>query len=309
MLYKIAREKLSPMKGKKILEKDVEKLVGENLEQLLGLEKVCYQFSVEGKRIDILAFDREMNAPVIIELKKDNSSGLFDQGMEYFHLLSNRKADFLLRINEVLRIPAQLAAVDWSSSKVIFIGRNFDQRQRRAVDFKGVPIELYDYDWYEDGFFKLESVGLEKRASLEIQGIGKSGKDIESVKKSFKEYSVDEKFPEGWESSKELFEELRERIFKMNSDIEEKATKAYIAYKIGKHVIFALTPRQSKLRVELYRVKEKDIEDPKNKLVYQQNSMKFYNKHISEFFIESENEIDYAMLLIRQVYEKYFLNN
>ena len=100
MLYKISQNKLSSMRQKKVLERQVQELVGDNLEHLLGLEMVCYEFTVEGKRIDILAFDREANAPVIIELKKENSGGLFDQGMEYFHLLSNRKADFLIKINE-----------------------------------------------------------------------------------------------------------------------------------------------------------------------------------------------------------------
>ena len=229
MLYKISQNKLSSMRQKKVLERQVQELVGDNLEHLLGLEMVCYEFTVEGKRIDILAFDREANAPVIIELKKENSGGLFDQGMEYFHLLSNRKADFLIKINEVLSIPAQLSAVDWSASKVIFIGRNFDQRQRRAVDFRGLPIELYDYDWYEDGFFKLEPVGLEKRASLEIQGVG-NGRAIETVRKEFTEYSVEDQFKPDWEESRTLFETFRKRILDMDSRIEEHAQKLYVGY-------------------------------------------------------------------------------
>lgn len=306
MLYRILKDKLFPMRQKKVLEKHVEELVGENLEQLLGLEKVCYQFSVEGKRIDILAFDREANAPVIIELKKENSSGLFDQGMEYFHLLSNRKADFLIKINEVLHIPAQLSAVDWSSSKVVFIGRNFDLRQRRAVDFKGLPIELYDYDWYEDGFFKLEPIGLEKRTSLDIQVVGNE-KNIEIVKKEFREYLIEDHFKSDWEESKSIFETLRKRILDLDSRMEEHSQKYYVGYKVSglKWNLCNIHVQKSKLLLGLTRVEKKDLKDPENKVAVVPWRERGWGKSC-DFELREDADIDYAMFLIRQVYDKFY---
>jgi len=112
-LYKIENNKLNIIKEKKsILEKDVEKIVGENLEDLMGLKFVTFQFNIEKKFLDILAFDEDLNAPVIIELKRENDKGLFDQGMEYFNILSDRKSDFLLKLHEVLKIPADLKKIN-----------------------------------------------------------------------------------------------------------------------------------------------------------------------------------------------------
>ncbi len=190
MLYKINKEKLNAIKEKSVLEKNIQELVGKNLDCLMGLEFVCFEFPVDNKYVDILAFNKETNAPVLIELKKENDKGLFDQGMEYFNLLSNRKNDFLIKLHEVLKIPADPKRVDWSSSRVIFIGKNFTERQRRAVDFRGLPIELWDYDWYEGDYFKLEQIGLEKRAGLDIKEI--KGNSISKIEKEFKEHTEDE---------------------------------------------------------------------------------------------------------------------
>jgi len=212
MLYKINKEKLSAIQMKSVLEKKVQELVGKNLDCLMNLELVCSEFQVDNKYIDILAFDKEANAPVLIELKKENDRGLFDQGMEYFNLLSNRKNDFLIKLHEILKIPADPARVDWSSSKVVFIGKNFTERQRRAVDFRGLPIELWDYDWYEGDYFKLEQIGLEKRASLDIKEI--KGNAISKIEKEFKEHTEEEYKNKTSEKVWEVFENLKEELLK-----------------------------------------------------------------------------------------------
>lgn len=309
MLYKVSKNNvLATMEyRKKILEKNVQDIVGENLGCLLGLEKVQYQFSVEGKFIDILAFDKEANAPVIIELKRENDTGLFDQGMEYFNLLSNRKNDFLIKLHEVLNIPADPKAIDWSSSRVIFIGRNFTQRQRRAVDFKGIPIELYDYDWFEDGFFKLEPVGLEKRASLEIQGVGNDKKDVERVKSEFKEYLVEDHFKEGWEEIRSIFDDLKRRILSIDDRVEEHVRKYYIGYRMEnfKWNLCVVHVQKSKLKLGLIRVERKDLQDPEQKIITVPWRENGWGKSC-DIEIKKRSDIDYALFLIRQVYEKFY---
>jgi len=307
MLYKISQSKLISMKQKKVLEKQVQELVGENLEHLLGLEKVCYEFFVEGKYIDILAFDRESNAPVIIELKKENDQGLFDQGMEYFNLLSNRKNDFLIKLHEMLDIDANPQKVDWSSSRVIFIGKNFTQRQRRAVDFKGIPIELYDYDWYEDNFFKLEGVRLEKKASLEIGNIIEEKHAVGKIQREFKEYTIENLFKDGWDESRELFNSVRERILSVDEGLIEHAKKHYVGYRIGdmKWNLCVIHPFKSKLLLGLPRVERQDINDPENKTIAVQWEKNGWGKSC-DFEIRKPADIDYAMFLIRQVYDKFY---
>lgn len=306
MLYVIKNSKLSLVSEKKVVERSVQNLVGENLEMLFALEKVCYEFEIEGKRIDILAFDREANAPVIIELKRENDRGLFDQGMEYFHLLSNRKNDFLVKLHQILGIDADPQKIDWSSSRVIFIGKNFTQRQQRAIDFKGIPIELYDYDWFENDYFKIQNINLEKKAQLEIQGVG-GGKNIEKIQKEFKEYSIEEHFKEDWEESKVLFEKLRADILNLDSRIIEHAKRGYIGYRLPglKWNLCYIHIYKSKLKVSLARLEKSDLKDPDDRVIAVPWKENGWGKSC-DFEVKESSDIGYAMFLIRQAFDRFY---
>lgn len=232
MIYSIEKNILQSVKEKKVLEKDVQNLIGENLQNLLQLVFVEFEFSVEKKRIDILAFDEEKNAPVIIELKRENAEGLFDQGMEYFNLLSDRKSDFLLKLHEKLKIPADIKKVNWENSRVIFIGKNFTQRQKRAIDFQGLPIEIWEYEWYENNYFYLEQITLKKTAKLEID-IQRNEADISAIQKvktEFTEYDRERHENYCPEYLWEIFERIESELLSWDN-VSEKFNKHHISFK------------------------------------------------------------------------------
>lgn len=188
----------------------------------------------------------------------------------------------------------------------MFIGKNFTQRQRRVVDFKGIPIELYDYDWYEDGFFKLDPIGLEKKASLEIQGVGNI-KNVETIKREFKEYLVEDHFKEDWEKVRELFEKIRLDILDLDSRIVEHAERGYIGYRLEnvRWNVCNIHIYKSKLKVTLTRVEGKDLKDPENKIITVDWERYGYGK-MCEFEVREQLDIDYGMFLIRQVYNRFY---
>lgn len=302
MLYKINKEKLNAIKEKSVLERKVQKLVGKNLYDLMGLEFVDFEFPVDNKYVDILAFDKEANAPVLIELKKENDRGLFDQGMEYFNLLSNRKNDFLIKLHEVLKIPAKLSAVDWSSSRVIFIGKNFTERQRRAVDFRGLPIELWDYDWYEGDYFKLEQIGLEKRASLDIKEI--KGNSISKIEKEFKEHTEDEYKNKTSEKVWEVFESLKEEFLKWDR-VRMNMRNNYISFTYRNcalsYIYFKTDNLVIRFGKEEYRLNIADslkAENIKAKRVHLNWSAHY------EIIVKDSNNLLEFILVVKQIYKK-----
>ncbi|MEA1936898.1 MAG: hypothetical protein U9N04_02185 [Patescibacteria group bacterium] len=303
MLYKINKENLNAIKEKSILEKDIEKLVGRNLDCLMGLKFVYFQFPVDNKYIDILAFDEEVNAPVLIELKKENDKGLFDQGMEYFNLLSTRKECFLIKLCEVLiKIPAKLSAVDWSSSRVIFIGKNFTERQRRAVDFRGLPIELWDYDWYEGDYFKLEQIGLEKRASLDIKEI--KGNSISKIEKEFKEHTEDEYKNKTSEKAWEIFKNIKEELLKWNR-VRMNMTNNYISFTYRNCALSYIYFKKDKLKIrfgkEEYKLNIADNLKVKNVRI--KNERPKFSAHY-EITVEDSNNLLEFIFIVKQIYKK-----
>ena len=82
------------------LEKEIQQLTEKNLKTILGLDYVKSEFAINNFRIDTLAFDREANAFVIIEYKRDKKFSVIDQGYAYLSLMLNNKADFILEFNE-----------------------------------------------------------------------------------------------------------------------------------------------------------------------------------------------------------------
>jgi len=100
-LYKNVNNNLSLIKSKPFsLEKDIQNLTEKNLKTLFNYEFICSEFIIKNFRIDSLAFDRDADAFVIIEYKKDKIFSVIDQGYTYLSLMLNNKADFILEYNE-----------------------------------------------------------------------------------------------------------------------------------------------------------------------------------------------------------------
>lgn len=143
-LFKIGQQlayiKETPFK----LEREIQRLTEENLDTLLQLDFVRSEFSLNNFRIDTLAFDPEAKSFVIIEYKRDKTFSIIDQGYAYLSLMLNNKADFILEFNENQQQSLKRMDVDWTQSKVIFVSPSFTTYQREAINFKDLPIELWE---------------------------------------------------------------------------------------------------------------------------------------------------------------------
>lgn len=302
-IFKNKKGILEHIKEEKInLEKDIQKITEENLETIFGLKFISSEFSLSNFRLDTLAFDEDAKSFVIIEYKRDRSFSVIDQGFSYLSLMLNNKADFILEYNEKMNKNLQRDGIDWSQSRVIFVANSFTEYQKNSINFKDLPIELWEFKKYENDSILFNPI----KASKSVESINKisSNKEIEKISKEVKKYSTDDHFKNDW-VSREIYEAIKMKIFDLDSRIEEVPTKVYIGYKIGSSVMFDFNIRKDKIEVHLYRIKPKDINDPQKEVSYMENSLKHWNKHVSKFYIKSIDDIDYSMYLIKQVYDIY----
>jgi predicted transport protein len=303
-IFKIDKNKLLPIKELKIkLEKDLQEITEKNLETVFGLKFISTELKIHNFRIDTLAFDTETKSFVIFEYKKDRSFSVVDQGFAYLSVMLNNKADFILEYNEKMKDNLKRGDVDWSQSRVIFISTNFTSHQKNSINFKDLPIEIWEVKKYDNNTILYNQIKAHE-VSESIKTISKD-KTIVKVSKEVKKYSVEDHFKEGWDESKELYEALREKILELDSRLEEHAQKNYIGYSIDKSNVFSIQIYKSKILVELYRVRPQDLKDPEKRVRYRKKSFKYYHKHISLYDIKDEEDIDYAMFLIKQVYERF----
>ncbi|OGT95601.1 MAG: hypothetical protein A2298_02740, partial [Gammaproteobacteria bacterium RIFOXYB2_FULL_38_6] len=210
------------------------------------------EFSVRAQEqdfyIDTLGFDEAQRSLVIIEYKKDRSFSVIDQGFAYLSAMLNHKADFVLELNEKLNKNFAKKDIDWEQSRIIFISPEFTNYQHNAINFKDLPIYLYEVRLYDNGLIEFDPIKPYKTT----ESIGKLSNDkiIQSVSKEVKVYTVEDLIKPNWTATKTLLEEFEKQIYKLDVETKVKYTKFYIAYmsKHGRNYV-EVVPQQQGLKV------------------------------------------------------------
>jgi len=158
-LFKLQNKTIQPIKESSFdLEKDLQKIVEENIEKIFGLKFISSEFIIHGLRIDTLAYDPETQSFVIIEYKRDRSQSVVDQGFAYLSLLLNNPDSFILEYAKKTNIPIQDIKLDQSQSRIMFLASSFNMHQQTAINFKDIPIELWEVKKYEEGILEFDQL-------------------------------------------------------------------------------------------------------------------------------------------------------
>ncbi len=281
------------------LEKEIQQLTENNLKTILGLEMVKSEFALNNFRIDTLAFDKEANAFVIIEYKRDKNFSVIDQGYAYLSLMLNNKADFILEFNENLDKTLKRNDVDWSQSRVLFVSTAFTNYQREAINFKDLPIELWEVKRFENNTVSYEQV--QKAGTQEsIKTISKADKIIENVAKEIKVYSEQEHLQNLNEEIKELYEKMKQAILNFDN-VEVKPKKKYIAFVSGRNVV-DIHPQRKALKMWI-NMPIGELDDPKG-IARDVSSTGHWGNGDYELQIASDENFEYVLSLIKQSIKK-----
>lgn len=99
----------------------------------------------------------------------------------------------------------------------------------------------------------------------------------------------------------ELFDKVRKRILNLSSAVREEVKKHYIAYKAATNFV-DIEPQKQRLKLTL-NVTFAEIDDPQ-KICRDVSDVGHYGNGDVEFGLSSSEQIEYAMFLIRQSYER-----
>jgi len=100
---------------------------------------------------------------------------------------------------------------------------------------------------------------------------------------------------------KGLFEAFRKRVLNIDSSVREEFLTLYVAYKASTNFV-DVVPQKSKLRISL-NMHFDEIYDPKNLCIDIKDKGKWGNGDV-EIHLNSVDQLDDAMLLIKQSYDK-----
>ena len=297
-LFKNTNSCLTIIKEKSIdLERDIQQLAETNLDKVFNLEFVSSEFSLHNFRIDTLAFDKETNSFIIIEFKRDRSFSVIDQGYAYLALMLNNKSDFILEYNEKTNKNLKRDDIDWSQSRVMFVANSFTSYQMNAINFKDLPIELWEVKVYDNDVILFNQM-LPQDSTASIKTITKN-KSIDSVSGEVKVYSLEDHL--NVESNmKELFYALREKILALSDSIEERPKKHYIAYRV-RNTFAYVHVQQSKIKIHMTISKDK-IKDPKC-IVRDVAGIGHLGGGQLEVVLDSMENLNYVFDLVEQSYK------
>lgn len=303
-IFKIKNSKFTKIKEKSFdYEKDLQKLVEQNLEELFGLEFISgvsnKQFIIQNREIDTVSFDLQTKSFVIIEYKRDKSFSVIDQGYTYLSLLLNNKADFVLHYNELKNKNLGKSDIDWSQSRVIFIAKEFTPYQQGAVGFRDLPIELWEVQLMEEdliSFSQIKSAETQESITTVTKSL-----TIKEVAREVKTLAIEDHYRKTSPATKLLLDKLRERIFLLDENIKEKPVQNYLGYRLNWYNFVSVHVYRKKLKIYVRKKKlEKDREKRFTKVPV---SYGWGKTPLWWIDISKDSEINYAMDIVKESYD------
>lgn len=242
------------------LEKDIQSFVEKHIPDILGeeYEFVCTEFSVGNFRIDTLAFNKETKSFILIEDKKVENKSLVDQGLTYLKLLKDRRADFILKYNEIKKTNYNINDIDISQSKVLFFSPYYNKYQIYSSDYQNIPFDLYKITKYEDDIVDIEKIEKTSKEKFNNEIFKELTKED---KNEIKVYTEEDHLVHASEALRETYEALKDKILELG-DIDIDVKKVYIAFK-GRRNIVDIEVMQKKLIVFI-NVKKDVLNDQMN---------------------------------------------
>ena len=300
-IFAIDKGNLKQISRKSIdLEKDIQGLVERNLHIIFGFEFVTSEFELNGLRVDTLGFNRDTNSFVIIEFKRDKNVSVIDQGYAYLALLLNNKADFILLYNETgEKKTLRKNEVDWSQSRVIFISPSFTTYQRKAIEFRDLPIELWEVEIYSNNTILFNHIRSPEK-SESVNKISQRSEVVRTVNKQVKVFNEEDHLERNNDTIHRLYKELKELILSISIDIHIKHKAKYIAY-IHKTNFVDIVVRKSDLTLYLNMEKGK-LNDPQN-VARDVSNVGHWGNGDYEVKVKDSTDMGYILSLIRQSYE------
>lgn len=297
-IYEIKNNKLNEIHEAPFkLEREIQELFEANLAEVMGLKFVRSEFSIKNKRIDTLAYDEQAKAFIIIEYKRDKNVSVVDQGFTYLGLMLENKADFVLEHQGQLNSTLKTADVDWSQTRVAFVSPSFTDNQVQATNFKDIAIELWEVKRYTNGTVSITPIKKSKSATS-IKPLTQQNNELKAIADEIKVYTEDDHRSNTSEEIYELYEQFRDAILNLASDIDIKPQKHYVAFKKDGNVA-CLEMQKKKMKIYI-GAKVGTLDDPKG-IAKDVSNIGHYGTGDYEVQVDSDKDLEYIMSLIKQV--------
>ena len=305
-LFSIDNNKLTSVSTNPFqLERDIQKLIENNVQELFDLEFVKSELTIQNFRLDTLCFNKMSNSFVIIEYKKGSNYSVIDQGYTYLSTLLNNKSDFILEYNETLGGSLKRDEIDWSQSRVIFISPKFSEYQKTSINFKNLPFELWEVTRFKNDLLGLTKI--DTNSDVDITSTVEKDNSKSIVKTVSKEIvTYDENYHLNKNKSRpqeivDLYYEFKDRVLSIGDNIELNIGKTWMGFKQNK--IFCDVVIFNEGVVVYINMKKGELNDYLKKCQDMSDKGHWGNGDY-KIVIRTVEDIDYVMSLVKQSFNK-----
>jgi predicted transport protein len=142
---------------------------------------------------------------------------------------------------------------------VIFISPYFIIYQRKAIDFKDLPIELWEVKLYSNNTILFNQIRSAEQ-SESVKKMSQRSNVVRAVNREVKVFTEEDHFPGSSELVCNLYRELKGLILSISSDISIKPKAKYIAF-IHKTNFVDMVLRKSHI-IMFLNMKKGTLNDP-----------------------------------------------
>jgi predicted transport protein len=287
-------EKIPPVKIG--LEKDIQKIFEENLNEILNITFLASEHSTSfGGRIDSLGIDNN-GSPVIIEYKRSQNDNVINQGLSYLRWLLDHKADFEFLIRKV-KINVE---IDWTSPRVVCVAGSYNKFDLDTVDLLPINIELLKFKVYQNNTLLVEPE-TQQKVRISTSKVFNKGKKEKIIKEKIN-YKIEDHLSGINPKVKEIFKVINEKIIALDESIIVEPKVKYIAYKLTTNFVDIVVKKYG-LKIFL-NVPSGELIDPNDAArdLTKPKKIGHWGNGDYEVKLEKEEEIDKIFELIKQSY-------
>lgn len=245
LIYDASGKKLTPIKTRPFLEKEIQGITENYLEIILGLEFIGSEFSIGEFRIDTIAYDPEAKSFVLIEYKKDQSFSIIDQGYAYLSTMLNHKAEFVLFYNQRKGKSLGKNDFDWSQSRVIFVSPSFTVFQREAANFQDLPLELWEAHLYSNDTISYSKL-IQHKSNASVKTVSKPSNIIAEVSAEIKVYTEEKLLDGVYDEIREAYFSIKDTIYQINPNVDRRIKKSMACfYSEGRGLVWVKPTKKS----------------------------------------------------------------
>ncbi|MCE5200737.1 MAG: DUF5655 domain-containing protein [Armatimonadota bacterium] len=294
-LFRMDKNSVTEIKGTSVaLEKSLQVLIEEHLEEFLGVRFLASEFTTgpkHGGRIDTLGID-ENGCPVIIEYKRAINENVINQGLFYLDWLLDHTGEFtLLVMNKLGKDVAD--SIAWNIPRLLCIAGDFTKYDEHAVQQIGRNIELIRYRHYGD-LLLLDLVNAARTESVQESAQPSGGKQKTWDK------TVSEQLEQADQGTKDRFESIKAYLLALGDDVQMNTLKLYVAFKkIKNFVCVQVQPKVITLYLRLDPASV-EIEDGFTRDV---SKIGHWGTGDLEVVIRSDDDFEKAQPLLAKAYE------